>query len=144
MTKRKGLSEQWLQAMATTEIIKPPKKEEIVIWLDDIRDPAKYGYPNAVWYKSAQEWLVEISFLDRLDKLDLVTEIHFDNDLGDDHPWDGYKLFTFIEEDLLDGKYKGLKKIYVHSSNPSAVHKFMLAARSFKHHFGIDIIRQQC
>lgn len=118
-------------------------EEGLIIWLDDIRDPVKYGYPEAIWCKSVQEWLHEIMVLDRTGKLDLIKEIHFDNDLGDEHPWDGYKLFTFVEEDLGNGLYKGLKKIYVHSSNPSAVHKFMLAARGLKYHFGIDVIRNQ-
>jgi len=141
MTKRKGLSAVWLDALSKTEILKPPKPSGTIIWLDDIRDPVKYGKPEALWIKTSQDF--ENYLLSMLDERILPEEINFDNDLGEDSVGEGYDCFLSIEKLLHEGELKSLKKIYVHSSNPSAVHKFMLAARSFKHHFGIDIIRQQ-
>lgn len=77
--------------------------------------------------------------LNEADKIDSVTEISFDNDLGEHSP-EGYYAFTKLEELLHQGFYKGLKTVYVHSSNPSAVHKFMLAKESLAR-YGVSIIR---
>lgn len=112
------------------------------IWIDDLRDPKNYGWDDAIWAKSAQQLFMLHLHLHESDKIDSVTEISFDNDLGEGSP-EGYYAFTKLEELLHQGFYKGLKKVYVHSSNPSAVHKFMLAARGLKYHFNIDVIRQQ-
>ncbi len=176
MTKRKGLSAQWLDAMNKAErslIVHPElgpvhtdikplwdlvqeltkdvrvdldaplldEPEGINIWVDDLRDPAKYGYPNAIWCKTSEQYLTRLMLFVLAGKIEDVVEIHFDNDLGE--RVEGYDLFVMLEETLHKGSLKNLKKVYVHSSNPSAVHKFMLAARSFKHHFGVDVIRQQ-
>lgn len=111
------------------------------IWLDDIRDPKDYGWDDALWVKSAQELQMLNIFYVCEGKTDKVEEISFDNDLGKFSP-EGYYCFTKLEQMLHEGFYKNLKKIYVHSSNPSAVHKFMLAARTFKANYGIDIIRR--
>lgn len=110
------------------------------IWLDDIRDPKDFGQPDAKWVKSAQELFMLNLYLADSGKIDEVEEIHFDNDLGEHSP-EGYYCFTKLEQMLHHGAYKGLKRVYVHSSNPSAVHKFMLAAPSFKDHFNVEVIR---
>lgn len=141
MTKRKGLSTVWLDAMNKEEILKPPKPVATVIWLDDIRDPVKYGYPDAIWIKNAQDFSQYL--LSALDERIFIEEIHFDNDLGEESQGEGYDCFLAVENLLHNGELKSLRKIYVHSSNPSAVHKFMLAARGLKYHFGIDVIRNQ-
>lgn len=176
MTKHKGLSAVWLDAMNKAERsvipypelgpvhtdIKPlwdslrdltkgvevdldaplmDEPEGVNIWLDDIRDPVKYGYPDALWIKNSQDF--KEYMLSALDERINITEIHFDNDLGELSDGEGYDCFVTVENLLHSGELNGLNQVYVHSSNPSAVHKFMLAARSFKHHFGIDIIRQQ-
>lgn len=111
------------------------------IWVDDIRDPAKYGYPHSVWCKDSSQFLTKLMCLVLDQEMDTLEEVHFDNDLGE--RTEGYDLFLILEEALHKGSFKNLKRIYVHSSNPSAVHKFMLAARGLKHHFGIDVIRNQ-
>lgn len=113
----------------------------MIIWLDDIRDPVKYGYPEAIWIKTAQDFSQYL--LSAIDQRIFIDEIHFDNDLGEESHGEGYDCFLAVENLLHNGELESLRKIYVHSSNPSAVHKFMLAARSLKYHFGIDIIRNQ-
>lgn len=111
------------------------------IWIDDLRDPKNYGFDEAVWVKNSLDY--KLLLIDCLikDDGDSVKAIHFDNDLGEET--EGYDLFLIVEEALHKGKLKGLEEIYVHSSNPSAVHKFMLAARGLKYYFNIDLIRQQ-
>lgn len=113
----------------------------MIVWLDDIRDPVKYGYPGALWIKNSQDF--NGYMLSALDERINITEIHFDNDLGELSDGEGYDCFVTVENLLYSGELKDLKRIYVHSSNPSAVHKFMLAARAIKYHFGIDVLRNQ-
>lgn len=115
--------------------------EGINIWVDGIRDPADYGYPNAVWCKDSSQFLTKLMCIVLDGKMDSLLEVHFDNDLGE--RTEGYDLFVFLEESLHKGSFKNLKKIYVHSSNPSAVQKFMLAKDSLKKYFGIEMIRNQ-
>jgi len=108
------------------------------VWIDDLRDPKDYGYPDATWVKSAQGvWNFYLN-LQVKGLLDEVTEIHFDNDIGPGY--DGYYIFTRLESIIAAGGFKGLKKIYVHTSNPSAAQKFMLAKESMLR-YGIEIIR---
>lgn len=110
------------------------------LWLDDIRDPVKYGVPDAVWVKDADQFLNALLMLVLDEKMNELEEVHFDNDLGEGS--EGYSMFVYLEEALHKGSFKNLKRIYVHSSNPSAVHKFMLASRALKYHFDIDLIRR--
>lgn len=110
----------------------------MIIWLDDLRDPKDYGCPDALWIKNSVDF--NILLIDCLikDKDDDIEAIHFDNDLGEET--EGYDLFLKVEEDVYKGKLKGLKKIFVHTSNPSAAKKFMLAKESFSR-YGVSIIR---
>lgn len=68
-----------------------------------------------------------------------VTEIHFDNDLG--RGYDGYYVFTRLESMIAAGGFKRLEKIYVHTSNPAAAQKFMLAKESMLR-YGVQMIRK--
>lgn len=112
-----------------------------VVWLDDIRDPAEYGYPDAKWFKTSQEFM---AFLDDKSKLYRnVVDWHFDNDLGELSETEGYQCLCALEEKLHFGKMTQTSSIYVHSSNPSAVNKFMAAKENLKSRFGIDMIRVQ-
>ena len=108
------------------------------IWLDDLRDPKDYGQSDAVWVKSAQGiWSLYMN-LQVKGITNEVTEIHFDNDLG--IGYDGYYVFSRLESIVAAGGFKGLKTIYVHTSNPAAAQKFMLAKESLAR-YGIDIKR---
>lgn len=108
------------------------------IWLDDLRDPKDYGHPDATWVKSAQGiWSLYMNLQVKGTTND-VTEIHFDNDLGPGY--DGYYVFTRLESIIAAGGFKGLKTIYVHTSNPAAAQKFMLAGEHLAQ-YGIALIR---
>lgn len=106
------------------------------IWLDDLRDPKDYGYPEATWLKSYQEWLDFISLPENFNK---VESIHFDNDLGE--VFEGYHAFQDVECMLYSGEWEFLKEMYVHTSNPSAAQKFMLAKESMLR-YGVQMIRK--
>ena len=117
-------------------------KENIIIWLDDLRDPIEYGVPDAVWCKSAKDLWDLYQWLILTGRINEVVDIHFDNDLG--IGYDGYYCFTRLETLLHAAhsrSFKKLKNIFVHTSNPSAAKKFMVAKESFKVCFDIDIIR---
>lgn len=108
------------------------------IWLDDLRDPKDYGHEDAIWVKSAEEiWWFYLR-LNGSGKTHDITEIHFDNDLG--IGYDGYYVFSRLESMIAAGGFKGLKTVYVHTSNPAAAAKFMLA-QSFFASCGIEIKR---
>lgn len=109
------------------------------IWLDDLRDPKDYGYPDAIWVKSATAiWWLYVN-LQSKGQVDEIKEIHFDNDLGQEP--DGYFVFARLESMIVTGGFRGLEKIYVHTSNPSAAQKFMLAKDNLAR-YNVDIIRK--
>lgn len=116
-----------------------------IIWLDDLRDPKDYGYPDAIWFKTSQDFLASEYMQNTGNKsYRWVSEWRFDNNLGEESEQEGYDCFCKLEELLTFGKPPVVEvKIYVHSSNPSAVQKFMGAKESFKSRFEIDIIRVQ-
>lgn len=108
------------------------------VWIDDLRNPADYGHVDAIWFKTSQE---AMEFLNNPAKMyRRVTEWFFDHDLGEDSDQDGYTVLLRLEELFVFGKPPVVDnvKIFVHTSNPSAARKFMLAADSFKK-FGIEI-----
>lgn len=112
-----------------------------IIWLDDLRDPKDYGYPDAIWFKTSQELLAS-RYMNEVQKgYRFVDEWHFDNDLGEDSDRDGYDVFLHLEELLMFGKpCFGSPTIFVHTSNPSARDKFMLAKESMLR-YGIQMKR---
>lgn len=109
------------------------------VWIDDIRNPADYGQEDAIWFKTSQE---AMAFLNDPAKLyRRVTEWSFDNDLGMESDQDGYDVFLYLEELLAFGKpCFGSPTIFVHTSNPAAGDKFMLAKESMLR-YGIKMIR---
>lgn len=111
------------------------------IWLDDLRCPLDYGYPDAVWFKTSQEFM---SFLEEVSKpYRRVTEWHMDNDLGQDSEQEGYDCFLALEEHIVFGKMLIAQNpvIFVHTSNPAAAQKFMLAKESMAK-YGVQMIRK--
>lgn len=114
---------------------------DYIIWLDDLRDPKDYGYPEAIWFKTSQEML-QSRFMDEVEKgYRFVKEFHFDNDLGMESDQDGYDVFLRLEELLVFGKpCFGAPTVFVHTSNPAAGDKFMLAKESMLRH-GIQMKR---
>lgn len=111
----------------------------MIIWLDDLRDPRDYGYPDAVWVKEAIEFkflLIECLINDDGNS---IEEIHFDNDIGE--KTEGYDLFLLVEQGVHGGKFKSLKRVFVHTSNPGAANKFMLAKESMAR-YGVTILRK--
>ena len=117
------------------------------IWLDDLRDPAKYKYPEAVWLKTHKEFL---EFMRSIEARQAVEFIHFDNDLGSELVGqEGYDSFRMVERKLYSGGsiplggFENLKEIHVHSSNSAAVARFLLAKEALLDRFGIVMIRHQ-
>lgn len=111
----------------------------MIIWLDDLRDPKDYGYPDALWLKNSEEFMEFLE--DRSKPYRRVTEWHFDNDLGENSDHDGYWCFLNLEEKIVFGKMLfGPVNLFVHTSNPSAGHKFMLAKESMAR-YGVTILR---
>lgn len=111
----------------------------IKIWLDDLRDPVGYGYPEAIWVKNALDF--NLLLIDCLiqDDGDSIESIHFDNDIGE--KTEGYHLFVRVEALVLTDKLKGLKKVFVHTSNSGAADKFMLAKEGLSH-YDVELIRK--
>lgn len=111
----------------------------IKVWLDDLRDPRYYGHKDAMWFKTSEDFM---AFLEDSRKLyRRVTEWHFDNDLGEESEHDGYWCFLNLEEKIVFGKMLfGPVDLYVHTSNPSAGNKFMLAKDSMAR-YGVTILR---
>lgn len=109
------------------------------IWLDDLRDPKDYGYLDAIWVKNAIDFKLQLIECLLMDDGDSLKAIHFDNDIGE--KTEGYDLFLKVEEIIHAGKFKGLKEIFVHTSNPGAANKFMLAKESMAR-YGVSIVRK--
>lgn len=109
----------------------------VQIWLDDYRDPKDHGYPDALWCKTYEEWL-DFTELNG-NPFDQVEYIHLDHDLGTENT--GYNALVDIECMLVDGWWKCLKRIYIHTSNPSAANKMMLAKESMAR-YGVQMVRK--
>lgn len=87
----------------------------MTLWLDDIRPPKKYGYPDAYWAKTAEEAIAIL-------QTGAVTFASLDHDLSEMAIWGlspseektGYDVVRWMEE---NGVWPsgGVK---VHSMNP--------------------------
>lgn len=110
----------------------------MIVWIDDLRNPECYGYPEAIWLVSNADYVAFLVDCLHDGIVNEIEEIHFDNDLGE--VLEGYDIFLSLEEDLFNGNFKGLKRVYVHTSNPAAAQKFMLAKESFLR-YGVEVIR---
>lgn len=88
------------------------------LWLDDVRDPVKYGYIGWHWAKTAEEAIAAI-------KTGWVTEASLDHDLAWEHyPWNdtgepykeqtGYDVVMWMNENNV----WPCNGVSVHSMNP--------------------------
>ena len=113
--------------------------KKLIVWLDDLRDPSNYGLPDALWLKNSSVFMEFINDKGKLYRR--VSEWHFDNDLGLESDQDGYDVFVRLEELLIFGKpCFGNPVIFVHTSNPAAAQKFMLAEESMLR-YGVNMVR---
>lgn len=88
------------------------------VWLDDIRNPARYGCIGWIWVENADAAI-------RLLASGLVTEISLDHDLALEHyPFSevpekdykektGYDVICWMEENNV-----WPEKVYIHTMNP--------------------------
>ena len=60
-----------------------------------------------------------------------VTHISLDHDLGDDRRGTGYDVLTWLEEAVFDRRIK-LPAVVIHTANPSARQRMMLALRAIQ------------
>jgi len=92
----------------------------IALWLDDLRDPSRYCFPEGatpVWVKTREEF--EVEFL-RLVSEGTLYSVHFDNDLGRTDPGtEGRHCFNWMEEQCRENGF-GPFKLFAHTSNPAA------------------------
>ena len=109
------------------------------IWIDDMRDPLHFVGEDWIWLKSAKDVWDFYVLCNLKESTNNIVEIAFDNDLGPGY--DGYYVFTRSESMIAAGGFKGLKAIYVHTSNPAAAQKFMLAKEHLAS-YGIELIRK--
>lgn len=111
----------------------------LLLWLDDLRDPKDFidtdVFKKVLWAKTFSE---AISVLE--DYSDNITHISLDNDLGEDK--EGNDVLNFVEELLHSGELPNLREVYVHSHNPSAVDKMMLAKQSLSN-YGVLLIQNK-
>lgn len=111
----------------------------LLLWLDDLRDPKDFTdtdvFKRVIWAKTFSEAL---SALDGCS--DNITHISLDNDLGEDK--EGNDVLNLVEELLHNGELPNLREVYVHSHNPSAVDKMMLAKQSLSS-YGVLLIQNR-
>ncbi len=92
----------------------------MMLWLDDIRQPWRFGYIGATWVKTAAEAIEAL-------KTGTVTFASLDHDLADEHyPWNckdidackgtGYDVILFLEE---HPEFWPANGVAVHSANPA-------------------------
>ena len=105
------------------------------LWLDDIREPSRFGCLGWTWVKTADE---AINLLKTQD----VTEASLDHDLSEEHyPWSGiqesdykeqtgYTVVCWMEENNVWPK----DGVHVHSLNPVGGQRMMDVI--LKHHKG--------
>lgn len=91
------------------------------LWLDDVRDPAKFGCIGYVWVKTADEAIAAL-------KAGEVEIASLDHDLSEEHyPWNcselpasgaktGYDVILFLEANPQFWPPRGCR---VHSANPA-------------------------
>ena len=82
-------------------------KNQIKIWIDDIRTPPK----NYVWCKDAETALRIIDYYSHYNDENEIVEISFDHDLGEE--MSGYDIAKYLVENQIN-----IKCFSVHSMNP--------------------------
>lgn len=102
------------------------------LWLDDIRDPVKFGASGFTWAKNVHEAI-------QLLKTGQVTVASLDHDLGMEYDEEtetvielptGYKLVCWLEE---HPEYWPVDGVTVHSQNPVGRNKmYQVIDRHYK------------
>ena len=108
-----------LLVFAPPNVYKERKGISMKVWLDDVRKA-----PDSwVHVKKASE---AIKLLES--DWDLIEEISFDHDLGNDEEGTGYKVLCHIEKVV---KLQGRKPpiMHIHSANPVGVRKMLQAIK---------------
>ncbi len=91
----------------------------MILWLDDIREPWKFGYVGATWVSTAHDAIAHL-------RTHNVTFASLDHDLSEEHyPWNcedittckgtGYDVVCWLERHPEYWPKDGVK---VHSANP--------------------------
>lgn len=106
----------------------PQKLQNVVIWLDDLRNPSQYFNNDFIsshvknadvhWVKNFFEFRDIIhSFYDSGVN---IHAIFFDHDLGDNHQETGADAFNFLDEFVREHNLLPIE-LYTQSTNPSGV-----------------------
>lgn len=110
---------------------------ESTLWLDDVREPWKYGYVGCMWVKTAAEAIKELA----TGKYDFAS---LDHDLAPEHyPWlektpedyvdaTGYDVVKWLEE---HPEFWPARGTCVHSANPVGRENMLVVVRA---HYGKD------
>lgn len=103
------------------------KEGKAFVWLDDLRDPKDFGFPEATWIKDPQEAI-------RLARSGQIARISFDHDLGvflpDGSEITGAEVAKAIEEMAFHGEIGEIPEWRVHSANPEGRKRIEAAMRS--------------
>lgn len=88
------------------------------LWLDDVRLPPD-GW---VWAKTAGEAIVLLAD-------NVFDEVSLDHDLGPESAGTGYQVVCWLEERVMTDDAFTAPVVHVHTSNPSARTKMLLAVQ---------------
>jgi hypothetical protein len=99
---------------------------QVRLWLDDVRDPARFGRVGWDWVKTYDEAIAAFEHYD-------VVEASLDHDLtvtqtlgGVDTEKTGYDLVCWMEEHFVLPR----QGVTVHSANPSGAHRMAAGLRA--------------
>ena len=104
------------------------------LWLDDIRDPAKWGHPDFIWAKTAEEAIdyfrtgtVEFASLDHdLTDEQMVRGGYYGEIYEDGHK-SGYDVVCWLEQ---HPEFWPISGVVVHSANPAGRARMQQAIES--------------
>lgn len=102
------------------------------VWLDDIRQPWKWGRAGWTWAKTYDE---AITFLKNYDveEIDLDHDLTIDQTLGIlDQEKTGYDVLLWIEEKVVTDADYVPPTMYVHTANPAARPRMIAAIVKIK------------
>lgn len=102
------------------------------IWLDDLRNPKDYeGFEDYKWFKNP---LTVIKFI----KMNYVTHISFDNDLGffkNNKEIQGFNVAEVFEEMAFNKTLKHFPEWNIHSANPKGKKNIEYAMKNAEKYF---------
>lgn len=103
------------------------------IWLDDVREPHRFGRPGWTWVKDYDEFIRLLAEHEHS-----ITQVSFDHDLSEGHYAD-FQAGTWAHDDktgyhamlkLLESSAP-LDAVHIHTYNPVGRQRMMDAAREF-------------